>query len=602
MTALKELGKIGHKMDKLFKRDEKIFILQALLRANTIQESIFKLFALEKIVEKAVPGKLFSRDEILIPMEEFPYMLTQSDMLNLILSTGLFAEDGDRYRTREKVMLEQMQGESKLWFPKSLKKIQITFNQIRDLIKKRGTVQVSRSMPLLIGDIKTAIFKGLKWLHWTLHFSQDPVQNLQGLPAFWICQDVDGDMPMGFLQAGTSNGDTIGTMADSFFHHCRYPDIEFEDGIIKPEVIAETFDIGLEYILDCQLILGRPGFKKYERNELGHNLGGFLPHDDQPLAFHPTVDATWDALIALNTIHDVYRYLEEMRATPKTKKETVLNAVVSGVDFLIRMQLDEGGWGIYKYPKENKAPVFAHEFTTGLVILSLYLSILSGALDDEPDRLNKTHDALFKSFLFLKDQIKSFKGINVYTPFFTMPVNECSNTDILKASVLTVTGLLTLYRWYDGFIIGTRLEQKYNPAGGFRETIIRFLAEFIRLAEKHWETDYRKFASVDFKVPLETRLNDTFNSWENRLDTTMAIMLLDLFNESCKPGSELDIKFSDSLWERIQENVLNILNEQHPNHGHWNEPVGGKPLAAAATMMALQALHYYLTAMKNMLG
>ncbi len=73
-------------MNTLFKKNEKIFVLQSLIRANTTQESIFKLFALEKIVEKAAPSKTFTEDELLILVEDFPYMLPRGHMLDLILS------------------------------------------------------------------------------------------------------------------------------------------------------------------------------------------------------------------------------------------------------------------------------------------------------------------------------------------------------------------------------------------------------------------------------------------------------------------------------------------------------------------------------------
>lgn len=121
------------------------------------------------------------------------------------------------------------------------------------------------------------------------------------------------------------------------------------------------------------------------------------------------------------------------------------------------------------------------------------------------------------------------------------------------------------------------------------------------MANIHWEPDYRRIAEFEFRVPLRERLHDNFGKWSNRYDVTLAIFLLDLFNEGRGGDGALPVEFGPGLWRRLERTIGEILREQHPEHGHWNEPVAGMPLAAA-TAMAMQVLQHYLIAARHLIG
>jgi hypothetical protein len=56
------------------------------------------------------------------------------------------------------------------------------------------------------------------------------------------------------------------------------------------------------------------------------NRGGFLPYDDQPESAHATVDATWDALLALSSVYEQYDRIESSDASLTISRGEVLAA------------------------------------------------------------------------------------------------------------------------------------------------------------------------------------------------------------------------------------------------------------------------------------
>lgn len=255
-----------------------------------------------------------------------------------------------------------------------------------------------------------------------------------------------------------------------------------------------------------------------------------------------------------------------------------------GVEFLLRMQLTAGGWGIYRYP-DDLSPVFPYEFTTAFTIIALCLTKLGNVFSEQlrSHSLEAVDLALHRAFEFLKAKRQPYGPLLIWTPFYDSKPEDIAVSEILKCTAWSCSALLALYRQFEAL----------------RDDIRPMLKDFIDLADRNWIPSYGRRADVEFRVPFEDQLNDTFNSWKNRLDTTLVILLLDLHNEG-KEAGEPTIALTENLWDRIEETVANVLHEQHPEHGHWSEPVDNQPLAAA-TLMALQVLHYYFKAMKGML-
>ncbi|MDG4550612.1 MAG: hypothetical protein P9F19_15270 [Candidatus Contendobacter sp.] len=545
-------------------------LLFALLTdAENINDRLFKRQAIEKLLRAPeLRDQGLSRDDILLRVEEFGGLRPRNRLWELLASIPLLEEREGRYCLRATLPLTAFPAAGRR-LPKSLGAVAWTLAEIDGLffpvVDTLWTVR----------NLGEAIYKGYGWLLWTADHARDPANQLEAMPAFWQCQGGE-DAPLGFVRAITGIGDALGALADShYFPHS----IERAKNAPGP-----ALDSLLRWLLACRAEPDAPpGWDEAARN---WHRGGFWPFDDQPEAVYPTVDATWDAVLALGSVHDQYDRLATSYGPFHCPRSAVGEALLDGIEFLLRTQLPAGGWGIYRYPGDQP-PVPAHEFTTGQTLLALRLVLLSEVFEERerPELRAAVEAALRRAWAFLRERAVNFQGRQVWLPFFGDRVEDYASRDILRASVWTGAGLLALYRGLPDL----------------RGAIAPRLADLLDLANIHWEPDYRRIAEFEFRVPLDERLHDNFGKWSNRYDVTLAIFLLDLFNEGRSGDGGLPVEFGPGLWRRLERTIGEILREQHPEHGHWNEPVAGMPLAAA-TAMAMQVLQHYLIAARHLIG
>lgn len=588
-------------------------LFSLLTRSDSLEATLFKARAVEILVSARAlqpDGEGLNDEQIWLMVEESAGYFSRSQTWDLIKSMPLIEEiqaQPGYYRLRKEISLRQLQAG-----PQRPEPEQPSIGRWR----RRGRLSASISsidvvwtldevraafFPVVwpawtIRGARNAILRGYTWLLWTLHYGLNPANDLSTMPAFWSCERLDGDraedIPVGNQRAVTSVGDALGSLVDSHY------------AILTMAATAGDHRAALDYgiaqllgdALEENLTVGedestwRPNWGSqddppsdcpvWDERTREWNRGGFLPFDDQPEAIYPTVDGTWDAVLALSSLYDLYDQLTEAHGPLGTTRSELGSALLGGVAFLVRMQLGpSGGWGVYRY-RNDTPPVPPQEFTTGQTILALHLALQTTAFEDlgaAPLRA-EAEAALLRAWEFLQRTSQSYEDLRAWAPFFDTAFDMHRPQDVVRATVWTGTGLLALYRAFDDL----------------RPAITPWLYDVVTLVDRHWQLNYERSADTFFRVPLEYGLHDTYGKWSNRYDVTVAILMLDLCNQS-REDSELELSFSPELWSRLERTLGFMIQEQHPEHGHWGEPVAGLPLAAA-TAMAIQALQLYLVA------
>ena len=527
-----------------------------------VAERIFRARAVEfMLASDDLQGEGLYEDELLVLVEGISGMLPGSRTLALMEATQLLERNDERYLLRSKVAVSDFETTDAQRLSRSVADLEWSLDEVAAVFQPPPN-----EVAWTVRGVRGAIYGGYCWLLGTLEYEGNrpryPV-----LPAFWSC-DGETDTPVGMLPAVTSVGDSLSALADGVRSDIALAHV--------PGDHAPAIGNAVQQLLTYPVELAEP--EHWDERMRSWNAGGFMPYDDQPEAAYPTVDATWDALIALSSVVD--GPASEFGLSPDLLA-AVREQTIASTRFLLRMQLDSGGWGIYRY-LDDSAQVPPYDFTTGQTILALSLVLDTNLLAEatHTDLRAEVEASLRRAWSFLSEVSIEAGGLTAWTPYFRQDVDLVSSADLLCSSCWASTGVLALFRLFPD------LRAEIAPA----------LADLATLAERHWEPDYGRLADASFRAPLADpdQLNDTFGKWSNRYDVTVGIALLTLFNEICN-GGDVDVVLTPGLWERMERTVGNVLDEQHPGHGHWGEPVSGMPLAAA-TAMALLLLHSYLDA------
>ncbi len=554
-------------VQKYFDKAKKEAGTAVLFAGNSLQDILFKIHFLKKIVSIREATRSYTMEELILLTDNFPYALPESRIKELIESIPILDNHDGVYSIKFEIDLAE-------WFvlqggriPKGMN-LKLTWDEVENILGKKEKDVASWST----FDVKTAIQRGLEWCLHSVRVSEE--FKIGGLPAFWEC--VDNDLrPVGIKQAGTCNSDTLGALSESLFGPVEINPAEEKDA-------PQLLNVLLQYNLNC---LVTPDQNPYSGIPAEWNPGGFQPLEDQPGSFHPTVDATANFVTAASISYFFFDELQKRGVHFSIRKDELGKAILSSVDFLLRTKLDDGGWGIYRYP-QGGFDVAPTAFSTSLTVISLGLAKMCGVIDhlERYELYGQINTALERTLDFILSRQTKYNGRSVWTMAFDTDTERFPQAEILGATLYCFRALFSMSR----------------GMASLRNRIYPILREFVEYLEEIWKPDYDALFVYEFRIPLETRLNDTFNAWEIRLDVRLAALLLDFHNETFA-NPELGISLSPKMRRNIEITISRLLQEQHPVLGHWIDPINKRPFAVA-TLFALELLQAYLLAVKNMIG
>ncbi len=396
---------------------------------------------------------------------------------------------------------------------------------------------------------QSAIVRGINW---TVHMSLAAMQsgNINGLPAFFCCNN-DGDQLIGFRVAGTATSDAL-------FLLCQSTDYLL-DCEMKVEDIAHCLSFLLNKTIACQCTAS------------GWDKGGFYPLEDQQESDHPTVDATCLAVMALCSIYEQRSKIEEkLCGKVATGNKDIEQAVLEGLDFLFRMQLSDGSFGIYKY--ENGREGASNENCTRMVQSTMGVCKGSGVFDNTErfDLYPACSNVISDTYRYLCAHTAEAGSYRVWAPYFGIKAQDYDIADVIVSTSRVCRSFIPV--WW----------QCENE----RENIVRYCHDFLCYWRENEEAVIDKVGRYRFNSPSENGFSAGEYFWPSRPDMLAAFTVLQAYNR-------FGLALTKEEWALIERTVQHTLDIQHPQHGHWDNPLAEKTPFCAVTLAAIELLQEY---------
>lgn len=488
-----------------------------------------------------------TRNDISLYLEDLGIAVSIDDALRHIESFGIMhQETPDRYFKKNTVYLRELCSKLDFRFPKQLREKNYTISEIKEILFENTEIS-----SVSVSDVVTAIKKGVDWICRITAISAE--SKSRGLPAFWNCTP-DGDIQGGYQTAGTCNSDALSSI------------LTVKDSVINLNKVNldQCIEQLLIFINNTKYSAGKHSSSYID----DWNKGAFLPLEDQPSAYHPTVDATWDAIISLSL------YMLNNTFVPQYMQ--IKTTLIDAVGFILRTQLDDGGWGNYKY-HDDKFKVISNIYTSTKVTTSLKLVSLLFKLKiiEAPGLVESINISLKKLHQYFDNILNKCERQEIKTSNHSAVPSKDDNVFF---RILLCTGLNNIYDIQD-------------TDNDFRARIDGFIDKLIVYLEDNWKTDYDLTCEYKYRVPGINGMNEISSSWRFRQDILITEFLIkhSLNRNKCLPKK---------LWNKIETSIYNIIQEQHSEHGHWNHPTGKRPFVVS-TMFSLEVLTSYLQHINN---
>jgi|GEM_PF-3207680 len=520
-------------MSKSTSRELMLLFLSTALTGVNISEKKLQLYLIKELLLYEGNGRIVYWDDVDTLLAEHGYAVTFTRAKELLLSTNLFRLEGTLLLTNETVQIDTFSFE-----PKELL-------AIIDEIEPAGSAMNSE-------HIRQAISKGLKWC--TDITLKSKANGLEGLPAMLSCNGTNDEI-IGLTAAGTAVYDALSLFSEMSHH------LLTSDKSKNSEVFC--------FLTKCTL--------SFQCVDEGWDYGGFAPLEDQPEAFHPTVDATCLAILALSSFFSCRDKISEVTDIDINELlPHISKAIVDGLSFLFRMQLPDGAFGNYRYQNETKGELFItqpHENSTRFVLAAMGASKGSGVFEylGKEDFFGKCDTVISSIFTYLCNHISSSDGL--WFPYFALTQNNLPYDDGLAATARVGRSLKAV--WF-----------------GFKDKR-REVADILQNFAKHCLRSYNGHEAVSyyrFRTPTIDGYSTYFN-WRCRLDEVVSYTLLEMY-------LIYDIPHDPCVWLYIGKTVESILKRQHTVHGHWKDTITGKPYIAP-TLAAVELLDCYLLAINK---
>jgi hypothetical protein len=408
--------------------------------------------------------------------------------------------------------------------------------------------KTNESMPILADKESDSIIKGINWtLHVTELAKED--NNIDGLPAFFSCNDLD-DKIIGFNAAGTSTSDAISLL-------CQSTDYLLDCGR-KGEEIASCLSFLLDKTLASQCTVS------------GWDNGGFFPLEDQQESAHPTVDATCLAVIALCSMYGQRKVIEEKLCLEINILNTdIEQAVLAGLDFLFRMQLSDGSFGIYKF--ENGLEAASNENCTRIVQSTMGVCKGSGIFDstERYDLYPACSNVISDTYSYLCSHTAIAGEYQVWAPYFGTKAQDYSAEDVIVSTARVCRSFIPV--WW-------QCEDE-------RDNIVKYCHDFLHYWQENEKNIVNKVGRYRFNSPSEVVFSAGEYFWPSHPDMLAAFTALQAYNL-------FGLVLTNEEWALIERAVQRTLKLQHP-HGHWDNPLAAHTPFCAVTLAAIELLQEY---------
>lgn len=391
----------------------------------------------------------------------------------------------------------------------------------------------------------------IKGINWTIHVSElaENSKDIGGLPAFFSCNNSD-DQIIGYNVAGTSTSDAMSLLCQSteYLRECGK----------KAEEIEQCLSFLLNKVIACQCVAS------------GWDRGGFFPLEDQPESEHPTVDATCLAVMALCSLYERRRMIEdEFCDNFKTEYKDVEQAVLEGLDFLFRMQLSDGSFGIYKY--EDGREGASNENCTRMVQSTMGVCKGSGVFDSTErfDLYPACSKIISDTYNYLCSHTAELGEYQIWAPYFGAKAQDYNITDVIVSTARVCRSFIPV--WW-------QCEDE-------RENIVKYCYDFLHYWQDNEKKVINKVGSYRFNSPTENGFSAGEYFWPSHPDILAAYTVLQAYNI-------FGLALTKEEWALIERTVQRTLEIQHP-HGHWDNPLAEKTPFCAVTLAAIELLQEY---------
>lgn len=509
-----------------------LFLLSGFLNADAARDREAQYLLLREMASAFHRGEVLDRDAFsLLTEDALPHRaLSLRRATALVEQTGAFRQDGERWSPGSALEREGLDTEALLALL---------------------TREEEKSAPPAVEDAgRDALLRAIAW-HVDMTLLTLRSGDIPGLPAYFSCEE-DGDRPIGFLAAGTANSDSLSTL-------CLCLDYLPACGRDGKE-IAECIAFLLEKTLDCQCKTN------------GWDRGGFYPLEDQPDATHPTVDATCLGVMALCAFLSCRGALEERLGLPfSISDQQVMEAAAAGLDFLLRMQGEDGSFGIYRY--ENGLAGSPNENCTRAAMSTMGVCKGSGIFDrlEREELYPACGSGIARAYAYICAHTAESEEGNVWAPYFGARARDYSAADVLLSTA--------------------KVCRAWTPVWWQMEAERPKLRDFCRSLGAFWEThrdQARQVGFYRFTTPTVQGFSTGDYYWPSYADMLTAFSMLQAYNLYQLP-------LTKTQWELIEEAVRRAIDLQHP-HGHLDNPRAKGTPGFAVTQAAMELLVEYRTA------
>ncbi len=395
---------------------------------------------------------------------------------------------------------------------------------------------------------RDSIIKGIDWTIRMCELAENN-EDIGGLPAFFRCKK-NRDELIGYNVASTATSDALSLLCQSSG--------DLIDCGKGAEEIANCLSFLLNKTMACQCAVS------------GWDKGGFFPHEDQPESDHPTVDATCLAVMALCSLYEQRNMLEEKLYNKfKTKYKDVEQAVLDGLDFLFRMQLSDGSFGIYKY--EDGREGASNENCTRMVQSTMGVCKGSGVFDSTErfELYPVCSEIISDTYSYLCSHTAEAGEYQIWAPYFGAKAQDYNVADVIVSTARVCRSFIPV--WW-------QCEEE-------RDRIVKYCYDFLHYWHENEKKIINKVGRYRFNSPSENGFSTGEYFWPSRPDMLAAFTVLQAYNI-------FDLALTKEEWVLIEHTVQRTLAIQHP-HGHWDNPLAEKTPFCAVTLAAIELIQEY---------